>query len=322
MIGSVGNQPGIPPIRPSTGSGPTAETAPAMIRDGLSAGHSENLGLLPKQLELFSDPSAAQATPTTESAPPQVPSKPAGFDEKFDSFIRQFKPAGAFVTPDGSKALVRLESFGEASGTVSIMDRPYLGNPSFWVDLKEGRADQVKETGFGGTSKEYGASYEGGARLEVADSGVKLTNADGKSAALRRLNPAESQKLVDSVSFMPLPQISEPQYLAKLPDDRMFLVTGQKYDFQYETCKAYVGAPGAMQEVDIQSFRRMSDGGTTTIKTEIGTFHSPSAFRQGEPTTFNGVPVDKLPTHQGQNADLVASLGVDFGGGELRRPAV
>lgn len=323
MIGSVGNQPGIPPLRHSIGSGPAAETAPAVLGDGLSAGQSENLGLLPKQLELFSDASAPQAAPAVESAPAQLPSKPAGFDEKFDSFIRQFKPAGAFVTPDGSKALVRLESFGQqASDTTSILDRPYLGNPSFWVDLKEGRADQVKEAGFGGTSKEYEASYDGGARLKVADSGVKLTNADGKSAELRRLNPAESQKLVDSVSFMPLPQISEPQYLAKLPDDRMFLVTGQKYDFQYETCKAYVGTPGAMEEVDIQSFRRFSDGGTTTIKTEIGTFHSPSPFRSGEPTTFNGVAVEKLPTHQGENADLVASLGVDFGGGELRTPSV
>ncbi|MFN8612984.1 MAG: hypothetical protein U0931_35925 [Vulcanimicrobiota bacterium] len=294
-----------------------AETA---FSDGLSFGSSENLGLLPKQLALASVPSVA-ASPA-ETATPQPPAKPDGFDEKFDSFVRQFKPAGAFVTPDGSKALVRLESFGEASDKTSTLDRPYLNNCSFWVDLKEGRADQAKETSFGGSNSEYKASYEGGARLEVANSGVKLTNADGKSAQLRRLDPTESQKLVDSVSFMPFPKISEPQYLAKLPDNRLFLVTGQKYNFQYDTCKAYVGSPGAMEEVSISSFQRMRDGGTTTIRTSVGTFYRPSSFRREEPTTFNGEPVTRLPTFQGQNADLVASLGVDFGEGQLRTPGV
>jgi hypothetical protein len=241
-----------------------------------------------------------------KASPEPVAEKPAGFDQKFDSFVRGFAPVSALIHPDGSKALLCLENFGPPSD-----DHSYLSQSAFWVDLKEGRADQLYEC----SSSLGKVEYLGGARVE----GSMLTDGEGKSAEMRRLDQAESQKLMNELKyFVGMPKISEPQYVARVADDQVLLVTGDKYDFDYDTCKAYLGKPGAMEEVEIESFMRLRDGGTTHIRTAAGEFYSPSPLSQGEVPHFRGQSVTML-----SNEDpLVAGLGIDFGAEDLKTPTL
>ena len=133
---------------------------------------------------------------------------------------------------------------------------------------------------------------------------------------MRTMAPDELKQLLDSVSFMALPNVKEPYFVARLADDRMFVITTSKYG-EGRDKEVFLGTPGAMEKLEAGPVRRMRDGGTTTVETSAGRFYTPSHLRKGEATTFNGQPATLVSTEDKQ---LMNSLGLDFGSAEACQP--
>lgn len=246
---------------------------------------------------------------------PSPPTTPSDFDPEFDSQMRQFPIQDVFLSPDGSKAMICLESFGE-SPTGNSFDRPHLTHSRFFVDVQSGRAEQVAQSGVSGSSKDYEVRLRGDTKATVANGQMLLENEAGRETVLHALPPVEAAGMVNSVKFIPLPKVSEPVFMGKLADGNAFLVTAPKYRTRTsdpsEGYKAYIGSPGAMKEFEVSGIRRMRDGGTITMGIGGAPFCRPSPLKGGA-ATFGGQEVLLVSPRGDYAEDLIASLGVDLG---------
>lgn len=153
---------------------------------------------------------------------------------------------------------------------------------------------QLKQCGFCGTDINY--------EMTVLDphSGVELkiyvkrqglvVYYDGRTLA------ASSATFDTSQPVVPLPTVRKCEYLFQnTADNSLVYVSADKYKYSYESFKLFVGRTGdPMNQIPVQDVERYRDGGTTYVRTALGTLFSPAGHRHDKSATWNGAKVVQL----------------------------
>lgn len=87
------------------------------------------------------------------------------------------------------------------------------------------------------------------------------------------------------VEVIPLPLARRAEYLFRKKDGALIYVSSDKYNYSYESFKLFVGDGKTMREIPVQDVCRYRDGGTTYVKTGVGTLFSPSPMKS-DPEVF------------------------------------
>lgn len=100
-----------------------------------------------------------------------------------------------------------------------------------------------------------------------------------------------------TISAVPLPHIRVPEKLFSLPGGGFVYVSADKYNYQYETLRLFVGS-GTLKSVPITNVERFRDGGTTIIHVKGGSLYWPSPTASLAGSDFT--EAERIPTWRGK----------------------
>lgn len=245
---------------------------------------------------------------------------------EFDQFARAF-PSEVFLDSSSGIYLVTKNHFSGDyfSGDYNDPSRKYLSQNCFWGNVADTNAYQMAQSGYGGSSEDYKASFAGGCQIERKGDAMILANENGKQVRLTKVPEERAHAILDKVEFKPLPKEQRPEYLAQLPNGEYLYVSSPKYDYQDEGFKAYLGTAGNMRELKISEVERFRDGGTTFIHTDAGLFFFPTPFNQEakaslKPAQGDAVEITKLDVRDQTSLAVINSFNVDAAGDKLMVP--
>ena len=144
--------------------------------------------------------------------------------------------------------------------------------------------------GFGGNTEEHRVSFQDphhdvGGKLQKDGDSITF---DGKTFTCQEMDFGSSE-------VIPLPNTRRVEYVYRLGDGRIVLVTASEHHFSYESFRLYIGNGVNMREIPVQRVERYRDGGTTFIHTREGVFFSPSPFAdQSLSPTWDGQSMELL----------------------------
>jgi hypothetical protein len=99
-----------------------------------------------------------------------------------------------------------------------------------------------------------------------------------------------------TLSYLPLPQVRQAEYLFSLADDKLLYVSSDRYAYSdefYESFRLFIGRGDKFTEFDVSLVDRLRDGGTTYITTEIGTLYTPPRSSGAAVASWRGQPVER-----------------------------
>lgn len=105
--------------------------------------------------------------------------------------------------------------------------------------------------------------------------------------------------LIDSINieykYIPtvrgIPDTCDIEYIGKLPTGIEFIVFRPKEDWKYSDFTLVIGIASRFEQVAIDDISRYRDGGTTIIKTKLGTFTFPTPFHPDRMATLDDKPL-------------------------------
>jgi len=162
---------------------------------------------------------------------------------------------------------------------------------SDWYVLAAGskEAYQLAQTGFAGSSVEFGASFSNelgrdqSARLEVnEDEGLASIKASFDEMKLEILSDDEKTALLQSIlnneiSCIGLPDVRDIEEALQLPNGDYMIVSCNKTYYAYETLRIFTGSSlDNLREIEMMDVQRLRDGGTTWYVAKEGTLFTPA----------------------------------------------
>lgn len=118
--------------------------------------------------------------------------------------------------------------------------------------------------------------------LEISDEPLSFSNEVVTSGIINTFCETfiSSPVYVNTKHVIPLPKVMQTVYSFKVCDEDFYVyVDTAKYADDYSMYRVFVGTMCKRTEVEITSFDRYKDGGTTIIKTTAGVLYVPSPFR-------------------------------------------
>lgn len=108
------------------------------------------------------------------------------------------------------------------------------------------------------------------------------------------------------IELIPLPTARRPEYLFEKGDGSFIYVSADKYNYEYESFRLFVGDGKTMQEIPVLEVSRYRDGGTTYVRTEEGILFSPTPFNAESPPSWgHDVAEEKLTRLEPRDCDIV-----------------
>jgi hypothetical protein len=108
-------------------------------------------------------------------------------------------------------------------------------------------------------------------------------------------------ELPTEIDFVALPTLRESTYLFVLPDGQVIYVSQDVHHFTYESFRFFIGPWDDLQETEITQALRYRDGGTTVIKTVLGTLFQPTPIEADKRATWTPVEGDPIELRRIEN---------------------